>query len=206
MVFMLVYNHGSCRENKIALTFDDGPNPFFTFKILDILDKHSVKANFFVLGQNAEKFPDILKEIYERGHLIGNHSYSHAKEGAFDFGRAEDVIFGIVGKHTEFIRAPYLDANRGSDYIADKNDAVKFINADVFPHIHLQKAEIADFVLKNSQNGSVILLHDGSRKEEEQKTRPAEMFAALPEIIEKLKEKFKFVRLDEMKFDGNETL
>jgi|ADurb_Ile_03_Slu_FD_contig_31_1042111_length_696_multi_3_in_0_out_0_2 hypothetical protein len=52
-----------------------------------------------------------------------------------------------------------------------------------------------------------MLIYDhGSRKEEEQKTRPAEMFAALPEIIEKLKEKFKFVRLDEMKFDSNETL
>ncbi|UMX47871.1 MAG: polysaccharide deacetylase family protein [Candidatus Nealsonbacteria bacterium DGGOD1a] len=178
---MLVYDHGSRWENKIALTFDDGPNPFFTVKTLDLLDEYSVKASFFVLGQNAEKFPDIVKEIYKRGHLIGNHSYSHAKEGAFDFGKAEDVIFGIIGKHTGFARAPYLDVNRGADYyMVGGNDAVKFINADVFPHIHLRKAEISNFVFKNSQNGSIILLHDGSRKEEEQRTRPAEMFAALP--------------------------
>lgn len=52
----------------------------------------------------------------------------------------------------------------------------------------------------------MLVFDDGSRKEEEQKTRPGEMFAALPEIIEKLKEKFEFVRLDEMKFDSNETL
>jgi len=198
---MLVFDHGSRKENKIALTFDDGPNSFFTKKILDLLDGFSVKANFFVLGANAERYPDIIKETFARGHLIGNHSYSHAKEGAFDFGRAEDVIFGIVGKHTEFIRAPYLDAGRGVDYAPVKAGAAKFINADVFPHIYLPKTEITDFVLKNTQSGSIILLHDGSRKEEEQKMRPAEMFAALPEIVEKLHAKFKFVRLDEMNFN-----
>ena len=57
-----------------------------------------------------------------------------------------------------------------------------------------------DFVISKTQDGSIILLHDGSRKQEEQETRPAEMFAALPEIIEKLNGKFKFVRLDEMNF------
>ncbi len=200
---MQVFEHASRRENKIALTFDDGPNPFFTRKILDLLDKYKIKANFFVLGVNAEHYPDIVKEIFDRGHLIGNHSFSHAKEGAFDFEKAENVIFGITGQHTKFARAPYLDAGRGADWAPIKTDAAKFINADVFPRIHLSKVEMADFVVENTQNGSIVLLHDGSRKQEEQETRPEQMFAALPEIIEKLADKFKFVRLDEMNFGGD---
>jgi hypothetical protein len=85
----------------------------------------------------------------------------------------------------------------------EQNKIALTFDADVFPRVHLREAEIADFVLKNSQNGSIILLHDGSRKEEEQKTRPAEMLAALLEIIGKLSGKFKFVRLDETDFDNS---
>jgi peptidoglycan/xylan/chitin deacetylase (PgdA/CDA1 family) len=203
---MLVFDHGSRKENKIALTFDDGPNPFWTVKILDLLDEYSTKASFFVLGQNAQKFPDIVKEIHKRGHLICNHTYSHSKEGSFDFEKSEKIIFDIIGVAPDYARAPYLDVNRGADWASGKNGAVKFINADVFPHIHWNKKEIVDFAVERMQNGSIILLHDGSRKEEEWATRPAEMFAALPEIIEKLSVKFKFVRLDEMKFAGCKTL
>lgn len=198
---MMVFEHASRKENKIALTFDDGPNPFFTRRILDLLDGFSVKANFFVLGANAARYPDIAKEIFDRGHLVGNHSYSHSKEGAFDFGKAEDIIFDITGQHTKFLRAPYLDARRGADYAPVKTGAAKFINADVFPHISLPKTKMMDFVLDNTQNGSIILLHDGSRKQEEQETRPGEMFSALPEIVERLRTQFKFVCLDEMNFN-----
>jgi len=199
---MLVYDHGRRSDNKIALTFDDGPNPFWTVKILDLLDEFAVRANFFVLGANVVRYPDIIREVFDRGHLIGNHTYSHSKEGPFDFERSEKVIFDIIGVAPNFVRAPYLDVNRGADWATGKNGAVKFINADVFPHVAWNKKEIIDFVVGKTQNGSIILLHDGSRKEEKWATRPAEMFAALPEIIEKLKEKFKFVRLDEMNFDN----
>ena len=111
---MIFFDHGSRKENKIALTFDDGPNPFFTSRILDLLEQFFIKANFFVLGANAERYPDIVKETFDRGHLIGNHSYSYAKEGAFDFEKAEQVIFDITGQYTEFVRLPYLDAKEGS--------------------------------------------------------------------------------------------
>ncbi len=198
---MVVYEHGDRDDNRIFLTFDDGPNTFWTLKILDLLDKYSIKANFFVLGQCAEIYPDILKEIYDRGHMIGNHSYSHSREIG-DFQKSEDVIFKIIKVRPKFIRPPYLNVSLCGEYCAENlGEDIKIINTDVFPLDYLNKADyILDFVIKNVKNGSIILLHDGSRKQEERENRPAEMFKALPLILEKLKDKFKFARLDEANF------
>jgi peptidoglycan/xylan/chitin deacetylase (PgdA/CDA1 family) len=194
-------SHANRTSNKIALTFDDGPNPFYTWKILDVLDEYGIKANFFILGMCAEIYPDILKDIFERGHLVGNHSYSHSKESG-DFKKSENVISKITGEGTKFIRPPYLDALLCSNYEPAASGRTKVINTDVFPLDHENKADyIFDFVAGKTQNGSIILLHDGSRRMKERETRPAEMFAALPKIIEFLKDKFVFFsRLDEMDF------
>ncbi|MFA6376524.1 MAG: polysaccharide deacetylase family protein [Candidatus Paceibacterota bacterium] len=191
-------NHANRGENKIALTFDDGPNVFWTEKILSVLDKYGVKANFFVLGKWAEACPEIVKTIYERGHLIGNHSYSHSKEtGAFD--KAKEIIFGITGAATKFIRPPYLDSKLCASYAPAQCGAAKIIGADVFPRDYEHTAaEIIDFVVKQTQNGSIILLHDGSNHGQDQQSRPGQMFAALPEIIERMRGNFQFARLDEM--------
>lgn len=65
-------------EQKIAyLTFDDGPNQLITPKVLEVLDKTNTKANFFVLGKHVNEYPEIVKQIYDSGHFIGNHGYSH---------------------------------------------------------------------------------------------------------------------------------
>ena len=62
---------------QVALTFDDGPDPVYTPMILDGLEKRDVKATFFLMGKQVELYPDIVKEMYEDGHQLGNHSYSH---------------------------------------------------------------------------------------------------------------------------------
>src|SRR3990167_11229763 len=62
----------------VALTFDDGPNPTFTPQILAILKKYDIKATFFVVGMNAEKYPDLIKAIHDDGHVIASHSQTHA--------------------------------------------------------------------------------------------------------------------------------
>ena len=66
-----------CPDKKIALTFDDGPHPVYTEQILDGLKKRNVKSTFFILGEQAELYPDIVKRMGKEGHLIGNHTYSH---------------------------------------------------------------------------------------------------------------------------------
>jgi peptidoglycan/xylan/chitin deacetylase (PgdA/CDA1 family) len=74
---MQVISRGHTGKNDVALTFDDGPSEFTTPKILDLLDRHSVKATFFVSGCNAVQFPGLIEEIIRRGHSVGNHSMNH---------------------------------------------------------------------------------------------------------------------------------
>jgi len=198
---LIAYEHGNREENKIALTFDDGPNPFWTKKVLDVLDNYNVKANFFVLGKWVEKHPDVLRETFDNSHLIGNHTYSHPKEGIGDFERAEEIIFNIIGEHTKFIRAPHFNTGLCDNYAPAISEEVKIISGDVVPLDWKSKPEeIKERINEKTQNGSIILLHDGSHREEELENRPSEMFKALPEIIEKLREKFEIVRLDELNF------
>jgi peptidoglycan-N-acetylglucosamine deacetylase len=196
---LIAYEHGDRNNNKVSLTFDDGPNPFWTKKVLDILDKYNVKANFFVLGKWVEQYPDIIKETFKRGHLIGNHSYSHPDQGCGDFEQSEKIIFDIIGEHTKFIRPPYNKISLCKCYDPAKNGQVKIINNDVIPADWAKKAdEILKGIETGTQNGSIILLHDGSQKADEIESRPSEMFESLPGIIEKLKERFEIVRLDEL--------
>lgn len=106
---------GDARYNEIALSFDDGPNPEFTEKVLDKLSEYGVKATFFIIGQNAENQPDIVKKIDLKGHLIGNHSYYHSKK--FDFvttkeivneiEKTNSVLQNIIGKKTLYFRPPF---------------------------------------------------------------------------------------------------
>lgn len=70
---------GESKVRKVALTFDDGPSPIYTPKVLDILKKNDVKVTFFVLGKCVKLFPDVLRRTYAEGHLIGNHTYHHKR-------------------------------------------------------------------------------------------------------------------------------
>lgn len=107
-------NNPSEIDEKIALTFDDGPNEN-TLSVLDILKKKNVKATFFCIGINIEKHPEILKRIIEEGHIVGNHSYSHSN--FFDFYRknrlieeirkTDALIESISGKKVKLFRPPY---------------------------------------------------------------------------------------------------
>jgi peptidoglycan/xylan/chitin deacetylase (PgdA/CDA1 family) len=97
-------------KSKICLTFDDGPNEY-TLKNLETLEKFGLKATFFVVGKNCQKFPQILKEIVKEGHLIGNHSFSHSIKFFFDFKReierTREIIKEITGIETRIFRPPY---------------------------------------------------------------------------------------------------
>jgi peptidoglycan/xylan/chitin deacetylase (PgdA/CDA1 family) len=198
---LIVLKNGNQDVNKIALTFDDGPNPFWTIKILDVLDRYNIKGNFFVLGKWAEKYPGIVKETFNRGNLIGNHTYSHPKGGDGDFEKCEEVVFKILGVHTGFIRAPYFHTDLCNNYTPAVNREKKIIDSDVIPVDWDSHSErIKNITNEQTQNGSIILLHDGSESQEEIENRPAEMFKVLPEIIENLRKKFQFVRLDELDF------
>ena len=95
-------------RSAVYLTFDDGPTPGITEWILSTLNKYDAKATFFVLGKNAEMYPDLYRRIVEAGHRIGNHTYSHQKGWGMSLERyIEDVDFANDLLHTELFRPPY---------------------------------------------------------------------------------------------------
>src|SRR5262249_35135806 len=73
----LVQRAGAPQQREVALTFDDGPDPEYTPRVLDILRRERVPAAFFVVGSRAEAYPDLIRRIYAEGHVLGNHTYSH---------------------------------------------------------------------------------------------------------------------------------
>ena len=150
---------------KVALTFDDGPSSQYTEKLLDGLKERRVKATFFVMGKSVKENADIIKRMYEEGHLIGNHTYSHTDLANTDFDTAYKEINDtnlhiedITGYTPQFIRPPYGDWNKK---LLKKTDmSVVLWNVDPKDWKDQNSDVIAARVLKNTRAGDIILLHD----------------------------------------------
>lgn len=180
-------------KKEVFLTFDDGPTSNITPEILRILDEYGVKATFFVIGQNADKYPELIKEEKLKGHFIANHTYSHdynyiyANPANFlkDLEKASDALVSILGEYNSKIirfpggsfgakRAPYRDAavKAGYTYVdwnALNGDA-EALNVPVDKLIENIKTTTAN------KNRVVVLMHDSPSK--------ATTVEALPQIIE----------------------
>ncbi len=163
-------SNSSETQNKIAITFDDGPHEM-TLLILEILRKHNAKATFFCIGKNIEKHPDILKKIVDEGHLIGNHSYSHSH--FFDFYRKQQVlqelndtnalIEKIIGEKVRFFRPPYGVTNPSiRRALAVTKHKVIGWNIRSLDAVIRNEKKILDRITKRIQPGGIILLHDTS--------------------------------------------
>lgn len=107
----ILFNMG---DKNIHLTFDDGPNPIATPIVLKELKVHNIKATFFLLGQNVQKFPDLVSQIHSEGHQIGNHSFTHSnlllKKNTFlldEILRTSEILKKITGIYPKYFRPPY---------------------------------------------------------------------------------------------------
>jgi peptidoglycan/xylan/chitin deacetylase (PgdA/CDA1 family) len=110
----VVFYKGNPNKKWVALTFDDGPDNFYTYKILDILHEKKAPATFFIVGKEAKMFPEVLKRIVSEGHDIGNHTWDHpnfhylnTSQVKQEIQKAEDEIQRITGKRTNLFRPPY---------------------------------------------------------------------------------------------------
>ncbi|MBN1383778.1 MAG: polysaccharide deacetylase family protein [Elusimicrobia bacterium] len=183
-------------KGEVSLTFHDGPKPQATSKLLKILKDADVKATFFVVGKMVDKYPELLKAIYEDGHEIAGHTYNHKNltklsttELISELSRTRLLIKEVIGVNT------YLYTPPGGQY---NEKVIKTANScgykmalwSVFPEDHRNPSPIIyEKVITNSKDGSVVLLHNG----------PMDTVDALPKIIEKLKARgFKFVTLSEL--------
>ena len=158
------------KEKKIALTFDDGPTEI-TPQILALLKKHNIKATFFCIGKNIEQHPEILKQTFGDGHVIGNHSFSHSH--FFDFYWKERVIQELndtnaiiektIGKKVSLFRPPYGVTNPSIGR-ALKITQHKVIGWNIRSMDGVIKNEkiIYNRISKRIAPGSIVLLHDTS--------------------------------------------
>lgn len=162
----------TCRERGyVALTFDDGPDPSVTPRVLDLLDRYGAKASFFCVGQRVTEYPELVQDIVRRGHSVENHSYCHPKLfacytlGALsrEISRAQGVIERCTGRAPRFFRAPMglrsplLDpvlARYNLDYVSWRRRGYDTISTNA--------AAVLRRITRNLRAGDVIVLHDSS--------------------------------------------
>ena len=158
-------------ENKIYLTFDDGPIPEITEWVLEELKKHQVKATFFCIGDNIRKHPQIFNKIISEGHAIGNHTFNHlngwkttTETYLENFGQCEKIIqqSAINNLNAKIFRPPYGKIKR-SQAKAIRKLGYKIIMWDVLSvdfDSALSKEKCLENVLSNVESGSIIVFHD----------------------------------------------
>jgi len=166
--FLPVTSRGNTGQNLVALTFDDGPAEPTTRQIMDLLDKYSVKATFFVSGANALSHPEIIREIIARGHTIGNHSFNH---NPFVMLRSYNYLYQEIfrtqevlkkmGIHTLAFRPPVGIINPKLAPILDKLGmfCVTF-SCRAFDAGNRRVKNISSKILKKVKAEDIILLHD----------------------------------------------
>lgn len=188
---------GSPIRKEIALTFDDGPHPEFTPRLLALLKQLEVKATFFLVGEMVEESPKTARLIAQSGNEIGNHSYSHRNLNTLSVGQIEQeiaknnkAIWESCGVQPTFFRPP------GGNY---NEDVIKTLSEQGMP-LALWTFNPKDFanppasaieagILKNLTNGMVVLLHSGVQA----------TYTILPSLVKRLNsEGYRFVTLTEM--------
>ncbi|MGC8668048.1 MAG: polysaccharide deacetylase family protein [Chthonomonadales bacterium] len=192
---------GNPNLKEIALTFDDGPHPAFTPRLLDLLARLHVKATFFLVGKMVDRYPDLVRQEVAQGHEVANHTYDHLrlasvppaliepelKEGSLALVRA-------VGSPTRFYRPP------GGEYNADVIEAGRRLGYimvlwtnDPGDYRRPSGALLEERLLRDVSNGAIILLHDGI----------PQTLTILPRLVTALRrEGYRFVTISEMAAAG----
>lgn len=181
-------------KKKAALTFDDGPHPVYTPMMLDVLKEKNVKATFFLLGEQVEQYPEIVKRMSEEGHLIGNHSYKHeqlsklsVEQACAKVNRTNELIKSITGNSPEYIRPPFGDWKDKLD--CQVNMIEVLWDVDTLDWSSQNKEKVINKVVTKVEEGDIILMHDSYET----------TVTATAEIIDRLeKEGYEFVTVEEL--------
>jgi peptidoglycan/xylan/chitin deacetylase (PgdA/CDA1 family) len=196
------------RPGELALTFDDGPNPACTPRLLDILAGHQVHATFFLLGSFASREPELVRRIVAAGHLVGNHSWSHpnlartpAREVDRELTRARQTIEQITGVPVKYFRPPYggrrpyvLRSARAMGLIPVTWNAMT--NDWAEPSAEASAGRLSSLIDRLERRGSAanIVLHDGNHRELGADRNASVAAAGL--LLKRYAASHRFVRLD----------
>lgn len=157
------------RDRVLALTFDDGPNPEATPRVLDALREAGIPATFFILGRHAERWPALVRRVRDEGHAIGNHGYHHRKLHfktpryvRDDLGRGSDAIADACGVRPALFRAPHGFRSPWVNRIAaSMGERVIGWSLGVWDSDRPGVEVIAQRTIAGARPGSILLLHDG---------------------------------------------
>ncbi len=171
-------------KEGIFLTFDDGPRPEVTPWVLDQLDKYNAKATFFCIGKNVELFPDLYKEIIDRGHAVGNHSYSHVKGWGMntgDYVRDIDIAADMI--HSNLFRPPYarIGTNQAK-VLGERYHSIMWSILSRDYNRRLSGRACAKNVIPYIAPGEIIVFHDSIKC-------ARNLWVALPMVLEAIKDK-----------------
>lgn len=202
-----VFRRGST-EHEYALTFDDGPDAQYTPQLLDLLKKYDAKATFFVVGSHAERNPELVKRMYDEGHLIGIHNYVHKSNWFMrpatvtkQIMKTDKIIHSITGERSSYYRPPWgivnlfdLNKKRSGNFkivlwSAMFGDWRERIGAD----------RLTERMLQKLHPGEVLLLHDCGTTAGANPDAPRQMLIALERVLEEAKRQgLKSIRIDDM--------
>ncbi len=179
---------------KVALTFDDGPHPEYTPKLLDALKERGVKATFFLIGKNAKVHPEIVKRIADEGHVIGNHTMNHVEitkmadaDAFLELDENRKLLEGITGMPVEYMRPPFGAWQKS---LENKVNALPVLwSVDPLDWTTENTEEVVRRVIEEVEEDEIILLHDYYESSVEAAIRIVDILQA---------EGYDFVPIDEL--------
>lgn len=201
-----VFRKGNA-SGKIALTFDDGPDPVYTPLLLDLLRKHEAKATFFVLGSKAERHPDLIARMHDEGHQIGIHNYSHTSNWLqFPWtvrrkqaDRSADIVASITGVKPACYRPPWGVLNAFDMFTLKPYTIVLWSVMPKDWRSRVGKTKLKSRLMSGIKEGAVVLLHDSGDTFGADRDAPAHMLAALDEVLYGMRQQgVQPVRVDEL--------
>jgi peptidoglycan/xylan/chitin deacetylase (PgdA/CDA1 family) len=165
----ITYHRGPEKSRKLALTFDDGPLPIFTERILQILAVQQVQATFFMIGKHVEQWPDIAREVAKRSHTVGNHTYSHpllpflsTKQIELEISKADQIILKATGQFPKLARPPHGFRDvRVLRVFRELGHPVVMWSVSPSDWANPGVNSIVQRTMNWSHRGAIVLLHDG---------------------------------------------
>ncbi|KQC32587.1 polysaccharide deacetylase [Nonlabens sp. YIK11] len=158
--------HGDRNKSQVYLTFDDGPTPMVTHFVLEQLERFGFKATFFLIGDRAQRFPDLKKEVLDAGHSIGNHTYHHLNSWKVSSEMyLKDIAFAKANTSNSLFRPPYGRIHRkvAQQLVAD---GYKIVLWDVLSgdfDTNRSPGRSLKSLKRHTRNGSVVVFHDSEK-------------------------------------------
>ncbi len=158
---------------KIALTYDDGPNDPHTFRLLEVLAKHEVRATFFLIGRYVQQRPDIAREVSGAGHIVGNHTFTHpllilksTAELRVELRQCRQALQDAIGEHSNLFRPPFGGRRPATLRVVREFGLEPIMwNVTGYDWNAPPAAMIERKIVRQMRGGDVILLHDGGHKQ-----------------------------------------